>query len=28
VPCGHSMLVVSGAVAALVQRFLASGRFE
>lgn len=28
VPCGHSMLVVSGAVGALVQRFLASGRFE
>jgi pimeloyl-ACP methyl ester carboxylesterase len=27
VPCGHSMLVVSGAVGALVQRFLASGRF-
>ena len=28
VPCGHSMLVVSGAVGALVQRFLASGRFQ
>ncbi len=28
VPFGHSMLVVSGAVGALVQRFLASGRFE
>lgn len=28
VPCGHSMLVVSGAVGALVQRFLAAGRFE
>lgn len=28
VPCGHSMLVVSAAVGALVQRFLAAGRFE
>jgi hypothetical protein len=28
VRCGHSMLIVSGAVGALVQRFLASGRFE
>lgn len=28
VPLGHSMLVLSGAVGALVQRFLASGRFE
>ena len=28
VPCGHSMLVVSGAVGTLVQRFLAAGRFE
>ncbi len=28
VRCGHSMLVVSGAVGALVQRFLTTGRFE
>lgn len=28
VRCGHSMLILSGAVGALVQRFLASGRFE
>lgn len=28
VPCGHSLLIVSGAVGTLVQRFLASGRFE
>jgi len=27
VPCGHSMLIVSGAVGGLIQRFLASGRF-
>ena len=27
VPQGHSMLIVSGAVGALVERFLASGRF-
>jgi predicted Rossmann-fold nucleotide-binding protein len=25
---GHSMLIVSGGVGALVERFLASGRFE
>ncbi|OGA68769.1 MAG: hypothetical protein A3G81_00920 [Betaproteobacteria bacterium RIFCSPLOWO2_12_FULL_65_14] len=28
VPCGHSMLVVSGAVGTLVRRFLVAGRFE
>jgi pimeloyl-ACP methyl ester carboxylesterase len=27
VPYGHSMLIVSGAVGALIERFLASGRF-
>lgn len=27
VPCGHSMLIMSGAVGALVERFLATGRF-
>jgi hypothetical protein len=27
VPLGHSMLIVSGAVGKLVQRFVASGRF-
>ena len=28
VPCGHSMLIVSRTVGSLVDRFLASGRFE
>lgn len=28
VPCGHSVLIASGAVGGLVQRFFASGRFE
>jgi hypothetical protein len=27
VPQGHSMLIVSGAVGALVERFFASGKF-
>jgi hypothetical protein len=27
VPQGHSMLIVSGAVGGLVERFLASGQF-
>jgi hypothetical protein len=27
VPCGHSMLIVSGKVSGLVERFLGAGRF-
>jgi hypothetical protein len=28
VPTGHSLLIVSGTVGGLVERFLASGRFQ
>jgi hypothetical protein len=28
VPLGHSLLIVSGAVGRLVERFMSAGRFE